>query len=128
MDLNHVIISGRLTRDPVLRYIPGSGKAVIDLNIAVNRFFHDSSSHDEKKETTFVSVVVWDKRAEVCAKYLKKGSTVLVDGRLKQEYFERDGQKLTKTRVVANDVQFMEKKAEQETVSAAAMESDDTPF
>jgi single-strand DNA-binding protein len=108
MDLNHVFVSGRLTRDPELRYTP-AGKAVCDLNVAVNRFYKDASGA-QKEDTTFVSVVVWNKRAELCAEYLRKGSGVVVNGRLMQDHYEIEGRKVTKTRVVADDVQFMGRK------------------
>ena len=104
-DLNNVLLMGNLTRDPELRYIP-SGDAVCDLGLAVNRKYRTGSG-DDKEETCFVNVVVWRKPAEACGKYLQKGSPVFVEGRLKYDEWEKDGQKRSRLLVVANRVQFM---------------------
>jgi len=104
-DLNQVFLMGNLTRDPEVRYAP-SGDAVGDLQLAVNRRYRGRDGHD-KEETCFVGVVVWGKQAEPCAKYLHKGSPVLVEGRLQYDQWEKDGQKQSRLRVRANRVQFL---------------------
>lgn len=104
-DLNKVMLAGNLTRDPELRHIP-SGNAVVDLRLAINRRYRDQQNVD-REETVFVSVTVWGKQAENCAQYLTKGSPVLVEGRLKLDEWEKDGQKQSRLGVVADRVQFL---------------------
>ena len=94
---NRVILIGNLTRDPELRYIP-SGTAVTEIGLAVN----DRVKRNEQwvDETTFVDVTLWARTAEVVNEYLSKGSSVTIEGRLKLDTWEKDGQKRSKLRVV----------------------------
>ena len=102
---------GNLTRDPELRYVP-SGTAVATFSIAVNRVFK-AQSGEKKEETSFVRIVVWARRAEVCAEYLKKGSPVFVEGRLRSRSWEtQDGQKRNTMEVIASSVQFLRTSAQ----------------
>ena len=104
--LNHVVLIGNLTRDPELRYIP-SGQAVATFTVAVNRAY-TAGTGEKKEETSFIRVVVWARRAEVCNEYLKKGSPVCVEGRLQSRSWEaQDGTKRSMIEVVANNVQFL---------------------
>ena len=104
--LNRVFLMGNLTRDPELRYVP-SGTAVASFDIAVNRVYATQSG-EKKEETSFVRIVVWSRRAEVCAEYLTKGSPVFVEGRLRSRSWEtQDGQKRNTIEVIANNVQFL---------------------
>jgi len=103
---NKVLLLGRLTRDPELRYTP-QGTSVSDLGLAVNREY-TLSSGEKKKETLFVDVTVWKKQAELCCQYLRKGSPLFIEGRLTMDSWEgQDGQKRTKIRVVADNFQFI---------------------
>lgn len=104
-DLNKVFLAGNLTRDPELRHIP-SGSAVADLRMAINRRYRDQNDKD-REEVVYVSVTVWGKTAENCAQYLTKGSPVLVEGRLKLDEWEKEGQKQSRLGVVAERVQFL---------------------
>ena len=104
--LNKVLLIGRLTRDPEKRYTP-SGMAVSELGMAVNRKYK-ANSGEEREETCFVNVTVWGKTAEMCAEYLRKGSQFFVEGRLKLDEWEKDGQKRSKLGVVAERVQFLD--------------------
>ena len=104
-NLNKVFLVGNLTRDPEVRYTP-SGKAVADIGLAVNRRYKTQSGAFEE-ETCFVTVTVWDRAAETCGEYLRKGSPLLVEGRLKYDQWERDGQKHNKLTVVAERTQFL---------------------
>lgn len=104
-DLNRVFLMGNLTHDPEVRYAP-SGDAVGDLRMAINRRYKGRDGQ-EQEETCFVSVVVWGRQAETCGQYLKKGSQVLVEGGLKYDQWEKDGQKHSRLLVRANRVQFM---------------------
>ena len=104
--LNRVLLIGNLTRDPELRYIP-SGQAVTTFTLAVNRAYM-ANTGEKKEETSFVRVVVWAKRAEVCHEYLKKGSPVFVEGRLQSRSWDApDGTKRSTIEVVAQNVQFL---------------------
>ncbi|MEM9659864.1 MAG: single-stranded DNA-binding protein [Planctomycetota bacterium] len=101
---NRVILVGNLTRDPELRYIP-SGTAVTEIGLAVN----DRVKRNDQwvDETTFVDVTLWARTAEVANEYLTKGSPVLIEGRLKLDTWEKDGQKRSKLRVVADRMQML---------------------
>jgi len=106
--LNRVTLVGRLTRDPELRYIP-SGAAVISFRIAVNRRYK-AQSGEWKDDTTFVDVVAWQALAERLNESLKKGSPVLVEGRLASRQWEtQDGQKRSTVEVRAIAVQHLER-------------------
>ncbi len=102
---NKVMLMGNLTRDPEVRYTP-SGMAVADIRLAVNRRYRTADGQ-ERDDTCFVNVTVWAKQAETCGQYLKKGRPVFVEGRLKFDEWEKDGQKLNRLSVVAERVQFL---------------------
>ncbi|MGA1193777.1 MAG: single-stranded DNA-binding protein [Kiritimatiellia bacterium] len=104
-DLNKVFLAGNLTRDPEVRHIP-SGSAVCDLRLAINRRFRDQNDKD-REEVVYVSVTVWGRQAENCGQYLSKGSPVLVEGRLKLDEWEKEGQKQSRLGVVGERVQFL---------------------
>jgi len=101
---NRVILVGNLTRDPELRYIP-SGTAVSEVTLAVNDRVKRNDQWTE--ETTFVDVTLWARTAEVANEYLSKGSPVLIEGRLKLDRWEKDGQKHSKLRVVGEKMQML---------------------
>src|SRR6185369_8758652 len=102
---NRVILVGNLTRDPELRYIP-SGMAVTDVGLAVNHR-RKNAQGDWIEETTFVDVTLWGRTAEVASEYLGKGSSILVEGRLKLDTWEKDGKKNSKLRVVGERMQML---------------------
>ncbi|MCX5666478.1 MAG: single-stranded DNA-binding protein [Candidatus Omnitrophica bacterium] len=105
-NLNKVLLIGNLTRDPELRYVP-SGTAVATFTIAVNRVY-TSQAGEKKEEVSFIKIVVWGRRAEVCGEYLSKGSPVFIEGRLQSRSWEgQDGQKRSTTEVIADNVQFL---------------------
>lgn len=105
--MNIAILIGRLTRDPELRYIPSTGKAVASFNIAVDRTF---IGKDGQKQTDFFNIVVWGKIAENCANYLAKGRLVGIKGQIQNRtYDDMDGAKRYITEVIADQVQFLEK-------------------
>lgn len=106
-NLNRVFLIGRLTRDPELRYTP-AGQAVTNLGFAVNRDY--ITKEGKKEDTCYVNLVVWGKRAEVCAEYLKKGSLIFVEGRLQFRKWETsDNEKRSTIEVVVEDFQFLDK-------------------
>ncbi|KAA5545115.1 single-stranded DNA-binding protein [Roseiconus nitratireducens] len=102
---NRVVLVGNLTRDIELRYIP-SGLAVAEITIAVNDR-RKTSSGEWVDEATFVDVTLWGRNAEVASEYLQKGSPLLVEGRLKLDRWETDGQKRSKLRVVGEKMQML---------------------
>ena len=102
---NRVILVGNLTRDIELKYTPG-GTAVMDNAVAVNDR-RKAASGEWIDETTFVDVTFWGRTAEVASEYLGKGSPILVEGRLKLDQWETDGQKRSKLRVVCDRMQML---------------------
>lgn len=107
--LNRVILIGRLTRDPELRYTP-SGVPVAGFTVAVDRPF---TNQQGERGTDFVPIVVWRKQAEVCANHLAKGRLVAVDGRLQLRQYETpDGQRHRVAEVVADSVRFLDRPRE----------------
>ncbi len=104
--LNKVLLIGNLTKDPELRYTP-QGTAVVNLRLAVNRRWKDKSG-EQKEEVCFITVVAWDKQAEVCNQYLRKGAPLFIEGRLQSRSWEDTaGQKRSVIEVRAERVQFM---------------------
>ncbi|KGX85695.1 single-stranded DNA-binding protein [Pontibacillus litoralis] len=105
--LNRVVLVGRLTKDPDLRYTP-NGVAVANFTIAVNRPF---TSQQGSRDADFINCVVWRRAAENLANYMKKGSMIGVDGRLQTRSFDnQEGKRIFVTEVVADSVQFLETK------------------
>lgn len=102
-DLNKWIGSGRVTRDTELRYLP-NGTAVADVGMCSNRTYFDKNKNEKVEEPTFTDVTLWGKQAETLAQYLTKGTQITVVGRLKFETWETDGQKRSKLKVVAEEV------------------------
>jgi len=107
-DLNKVLLAGRLTRDPELKYI-ASGKAVCKMGLAVSRKYK-SGDGEQREETLFINVTTWDKSAEYCGQYLRKGKPVLVEGRLRSDEWEdkTTGQKRTSIEVRAERIQQLD--------------------
>lgn len=105
-NLNKVLLMGRLTKDPELRYTP-QGIPVTEIGLAINR---DVASPDgeRRKEVTFVDVTLWRRRAEVVCQWMKKGSPIFIEGRLSMDKWETpDGQRRSRLRVVADNFQFV---------------------
>ncbi|WP_026675532.1 single-stranded DNA-binding protein [Alkalihalobacterium bogoriense] len=103
--MNRVILVGRLTKDPELRYTP-NGVAIANFTLAVNRTF---TNQQGEREADFINCVVWRKPAENVANFLKKGSLAGVDGRVQTRNYENnEGKRVYITEVVAESVQFLE--------------------
>ena len=122
--LNRVFLIGNLTRDPEIRYIP-SGKAVADLRMALSRKYRTASG-ELKEETCYVSVVAWGRQAETAGEYLKKGSAIMVEGSLRYEQWEKDGEKKNMLRVNADRIQFLDR-LKRPLEPGAAAEADQRP-
>ena len=107
--MNKAIIMGRLTRDPEVRYTQ-TGKVVCSFTLAVDRTF---TSANGQKEADFLPIVVWGKAAELCGNSLAKGHRILVEGRLQiRSYDGKDGNRHWVTEIIANNVEFVERKAD----------------
>ena len=109
-DLNRVFLMGRLTFDPELRRIP-SGTAVVTLRMATSRSWKGNDGA-KREETLFVDVEVWDRQAETACEYLRKGSSIHVEGSLKMDTWDdkTTGEKRSKIRVHADRVQFLDRR------------------
>ena len=137
--INTIVLSGRLTRDVDLRYIP-NGTPVAKLSLAFDRSYQKDG--EWQQETSYIDIVVWSKRAEQCAEFLHKGSPIIVEGYLKtRTYVDKDNQNRKITEIVANKVNFLERAGtqpsgledtqEKEIVkndSAKDITDDDVPF
>ncbi len=105
--LNQVVLIGRLTRDPELRYTPGNGVPVASFTLAVDRPF---ANQQGEREADFINIVTWRKLAENCANYLQKGSLSAVTGRLQiRSYEDNQGIKRKVAEVVADNVRFLDR-------------------
>lgn len=134
---NKVILMGNLTRDPDVRATGASGMKVARLGVAINERRRDRNGNVQDFPV-FVDVDAWDKLAELCGQYLAKGSSVLVEGRLQMDSWEKDGVKHQKLKVRANTIKFLPKgdrfangpKPAVEPVAPETPESDpaDIPF
>ena len=105
---NKVILMGNLTRDPQVRYT-GSGTAVTDVGLAVNRTWFDKQANERREEVTFVDVTLWGRTAEVAGEYLAKGRPVLIEGRLQLDQWDdkETGQKRSKLHVVGENMTML---------------------
>jgi single-strand DNA-binding protein len=113
MNYNKVLLGGRLTRNPELRYTP-QGLPVTEIGIAVNRDFPSGGGSqgqdrdDRRRDTVFVEVTIWRRRAEVVCQYLRKGDPIFIEGRLILDAWEtQDGQRRSRLKVVADNFQFV---------------------
>lgn len=123
--MNKTVLIGRLTKDPELKYTPGSGNAVTTITLAVDRRF----SKVENKEADFIPVVVWGKSAESVAQYMAKGRLMAVSGRIQTRSYEaKDGGKRYVTEVIAEEVQFLEWGDSKKKTDSGASFDDMTPI
>ena len=130
---NNVTLVGNLTRDIELRHVGGNNTAVTDIGLAVNERVKRGDSWEDV--TSFFDCTLWGRTAEIANEYLGKGSSVLVNGRLKQETWVTDGQKRSKVKIIVNELQMLGKKGERnehnqeqpKSQQAAAM-NQDVPF
>lgn len=127
--MNKVIISGRTTADIELKTTP-SGTSVASFTVAVDY------GYGEKKQTSFLDVVAWQKQAENAARYVHKGDRVIIDGRLQTRVYESNGQKRKVTEIVANEIEFIETKKNNDAAPAPipndanfeTLDDDELPF
>lgn len=127
--MNKVVLIGRLTKDPDLKYTPGAGKSVCTFTLAVDR----RVQKDKEKEADFIPIVIWGKQAESTANYMSKGKLMGVSGRIQtRSYDAKDGTKRYITEVVADEVQFLEWAKKQENTETQVLSEEEygseTPF
>lgn len=123
--INRVILVGRLTKDPEYRQTP-SGVSVATFTLAVNRSFTNSQG---EREADFINVVVFRKQAENVSKYLSKGSLAGVDGRIQSRNYEnKEGRRVFVTEVVADSVQFLEPKNNNQSQQQGQAPANNNPF
>ncbi|WP_250674703.1 single-stranded DNA-binding protein [Paraclostridium ghonii] len=104
--MNHVVLVGRLTKDPELRYIPGTGTAVATFSIAIDR---DYAKKDGSRDTDFIPVEVMGKPAEFCANYISKGRLVAIQGSIRVDNYQtQSGERRTFTKVSARNIQALD--------------------
>jgi len=103
-DINHVVLIGRLTRDSELKYTAG-GQAVCKFSIAVNR--RKKQGEQWVEEPNFFDIVLWGRQGESLNQYLVKGKQVGIDGELRQDRWEQDGQNRSRVEIVANNLQLL---------------------
>ncbi|HZG16929.1 MAG TPA: single-stranded DNA-binding protein [Candidatus Bathyarchaeia archaeon] len=121
--MNRVILIGNLTKDPELRYTP-NGTAVTTFTLAINR---PRTNQAGEREADFIGIVAWQKLADLCATYLRKGRKAAVEGRLQTRSYEnKEGKKVFVTEVIAENVQFLDGKFGADDRNSA--ESSGDPF
>jgi single-strand DNA-binding protein len=109
---NKVILVGNLTKNVELKYLP-SGSSVAKFGLATNRKWKDKNSGDNRQEVMFIDITTFGRSAEIANQYLKKGSKVLIEGRLVlNQWTDQNGQNRSKHEIQADNVQFMDTKAE----------------
>lgn len=120
MDLNKVMIIGRLTRDPELRTTPG-GASVCQLGLATNFVYTNQQTGQKVEQVEYHNVVLWRKLAEIAAQYLKKGRRVYIEGRLQTRNWDgNDGQKKNRTEIIADNMIMLDSGTGAGTSSASA--------
>jgi single-strand DNA-binding protein len=110
---NRVILMGNLTRSPELKHLQ-SGVAVLEAGLAINEKYKDKSGN-YVDDVVFVDVTLWGRSAEVCAEYCDKGSAVMIEGRLKLQQWEKDGQKRSKLSVTGESLKLLGSKGDRGT-------------
>jgi single-strand DNA-binding protein len=113
MSYNLVVLVGNLTRDVSLRYTP-SGSPVAEFGLAVNHSYKDKDGN-KKEDPYFANITVFGVQAENCSKYLSKGNSALVEGRITEQRWEKDGEKKSKTVIQAKSVKFLGSKGQGKT-------------
>ena len=126
MNINHVVVAGRLGRDPELKQTP-QGTQVASFSIATNRNWKDKNTGEKREETEWVNCVAWGRTAEVIAQYFTKGKEIYIEGRMQTRSWEKDGQKRYSTEVVVGSFQFVGSANAQTTGGVAPSEDQPAP-
>jgi len=124
--LNRVELIGYLGRDPETRFTP-SGSKVANFSLAVTNRWRGAEG-EAKERTNWFNIEAWGRLGEICQEYLHKGSLVYLEGRLQTEQYEHEGEKRYITKVVAQQLQMLDRKQEEEEPEAAAGGEEEYPF
>ncbi|MEM8866657.1 MAG: single-stranded DNA-binding protein [Verrucomicrobiota bacterium] len=122
---NKVILLGNLTRDPELR-VTANGNSICKLGLAVSRAYNTKDG-ERREETTFVDIDAFGRQAEVISKYMRKGRPIMVEGRLKLDQWESDGQKRSKLSVVLENFQFVGGRDDNDSSGGGGYEASSPP-
>ena len=133
--MNKVVLLDRLTKDPEVRYTQTNNIMVASFSLAVNRRF----AKEGEQQADFINIVAWNKTAEFCSKYFKKGQQVGIIGRIQtRNYEDKDGKKVYVTEVIAEEVYFADSKKDtseenyvlndEQPISVSELDNDDLPF
>ncbi|MGO8946238.1 MAG: single-stranded DNA-binding protein [Ktedonobacterales bacterium] len=127
--LNKIMLIGNLGRDPDMNYT-SSGKALTRFSLAVSRRMKDPESGENREETTWFTIVAWERLAETCSQYLHKGSKAYIEGRMtSRKYTNKDGIEVTAWEVVASNMEMLDtKSATPGGASDDEMTADQVPF
>ena len=127
--MNKVVLMGRLTRDPEVRYTQTNNTLVASFTLAVNRRF---ARQGEERQADFINIVAWSKTGEFCSKYFKKGQQIALVGRIQtRSWDDTEGKKRYATEVIAEEVYFAESKKDDSNIDvnfADSSQDDDLPF
>jgi single-strand DNA-binding protein len=124
--LNKVMLIGRLGRDPEIRYSQ-QGLAVVNFSLATSEQWTDKNTGDRQEKTEWHRIVVFGKQAEICEKYLSKGSQVYIEGRLQTRNYEKDGQTHYITEIVVANFQFLDSKQDTQGTGGGYQKPDPVP-
>ncbi len=124
-DINKVTLIGRLGKDPDLRYTP-KGTAVCSFTLATNNDYNGEDGNLVKR-VEWHNISAWSKLAEICSKYLKKGSKIYCEGRLQYDEYEKDGIKRYSTKIIMNDMQMLDTKGDGSNSSGGSGSVSDSP-
>jgi single-strand DNA-binding protein len=122
--LNRIQLIGRLGKDPESKFTT-TGKKVTHFSLAVSNRWKDSKSGESRESTEWVNIEAWGRLGEICQEYLKKGSLIYLEGRLKTDKYEDKGETKYYTKIVATTLQFLDKKAAEEPEVAVEEEMGD---
>jgi single-strand DNA-binding protein len=124
--LNRVQLIGRLGKDPETRYTP-TGKKVTSFSMAVDRRWRNAEG-EQKELTDWFNIEAWGRLGEICQSYLSKGRLVFIEGRLQTDQYEQGGEKRYFTKVVAQQMQMLDRKQEEEEPLSPTVDEEEYPF
>ena len=127
MNLNKAFLIGRLTQDPEVKTTP-SGQMVCNFGLATNRVWTDRGTNEKKEKTEFHNIILWRRLAEIASQYLKKGSLVLIEGRIQtRSWQDASGAKKYKAEIIAENIQLGPKNTSQSASSFRTMDQGQPP-
>ena len=125
--INKAIIIGRLGKDPEVRYTQ-SGDAVANFSVATSESWTDKNTGEKRERTEWHRIVAWRRLGEICGEYLSKGSQCYIEGKIQTRSWDQDGQKRYVSEIVADTVQFLDTKSNDQQPQQPAQDDGDIPF